>query len=293
MKGRLSAFTLAELLVVVAIIAVLAAMLFPVLNTARNAAKTAVCISNFKQVHTAVQLYSNDYDTRYMPVNYRPGEPQFQNPTDDRTWVQLILPYVNTFSMFRCPEDNNDRPRREATFDQDLVPGDTYSQYYTASTRTNLGFNFIYFSPSYLFGDQWASMPKTESDVENPEQTYLFIDSVWQLNPDGTPTGGGSWLVVPPCRYDKEDQDTFVSGDTPASNVFTNQAEGWETGMQSSALRYGGAWPWHGGGRRMTTITASGTARSLTPDQVAQGCDVQPNWGGQIDDPDRYAWDLR
>ena len=274
-----------------AIIAVITSALFPVFFMARNAAKASVCISNYKQAYLATNLYLNDYDDTYMPVNHQPDAPEEdQNSGSDRTWVQLVLPYANDFGIFRCPADDNDRPRREASFDQDLVPGDTYSQFYTASKRTNLGFNFVYFSPIYQFGETWLAQPKRTDDVERPGETFMFIDSVWTVDSNGQPTGGGSWLVVPPCRYDANLDDTFKT-DPNISGVYTKGTVGWEVGQLSSPMRYGYTYPWHSG--RMTTVTADGSARTLSPKQIVDGCDVQPNWAGKIKDSEKYRWDLR
>ncbi len=55
-------FTLVELLVVMAIISVLAAMLLPVLSKARNEARTVICIGNLKQGGVAFTMYASDYD---------------------------------------------------------------------------------------------------------------------------------------------------------------------------------------------------------------------------------------
>ncbi len=62
-------FTLIELLVVIAIIAVLAAILFPVFAQAREKARQTACLSNLKQMGTAVMMYSLDYDET-LPLGY-------------------------------------------------------------------------------------------------------------------------------------------------------------------------------------------------------------------------------
>jgi prepilin-type N-terminal cleavage/methylation domain-containing protein len=69
--NRQSGLTLAELLVVVAILAVLAALLFPVFTTARHASKASVCASNLRQLSKATLLYTQDYDECFPLAFYR------------------------------------------------------------------------------------------------------------------------------------------------------------------------------------------------------------------------------
>jgi len=61
-KVRIKTFTLIELLIVIAIIAILAALLLPALNTAKYYAKNASCISQLKQIGTSWATYANDYN---------------------------------------------------------------------------------------------------------------------------------------------------------------------------------------------------------------------------------------
>lgn len=64
---RIKSFTLIELLVVIAIIAILAAMLLPSLNNARNIAKSIKCVSNQKQIASAMAQYAGDFND-YMAI---------------------------------------------------------------------------------------------------------------------------------------------------------------------------------------------------------------------------------
>ena len=102
--GKNGAFTLIELLVVIAIIAILAAILFPVFATAREKARQVSCLSNMRQVGTAVLQYSQDYDELIVPS---------QNGADNVnlvSWPTLIHPYVKNADVFVCPS-GDETPR--------------------------------------------------------------------------------------------------------------------------------------------------------------------------------------
>lgn len=75
-------FTLIEILVVLAVIGLLSALLFPVLGRAREGARTKVCLSNMKQFGLAFQQYVQDAGRRY------PGAGQFQKWGTGGHWVK-------------------------------------------------------------------------------------------------------------------------------------------------------------------------------------------------------------
>ena len=113
---RSKAFTLIELLIVIAIIAILAAILFPVFSQAKAAAKKTVCLANGNQIGLALMMYLNDYDDFYPQEH-----PSTSNPAVDDADAQLesvdygspllaILPYVsskqvNKTDIYYCPMD--------------------------------------------------------------------------------------------------------------------------------------------------------------------------------------------
>jgi len=70
LKGKTErCFTLIELLVVIAIIAILAGMLLPALNQARNTSRQIACLSNLRQIASAIIQYCDDNNEYYPPFN--------------------------------------------------------------------------------------------------------------------------------------------------------------------------------------------------------------------------------
>jgi len=90
-------FTLVELLVVVAIIALLAGILFPVFAQAREKARQTYCLSNLRQMSTAMLFYTEDHDGFYPPAVGRIG----RRPVDeDASWMHFLSPYLKSESVF-------------------------------------------------------------------------------------------------------------------------------------------------------------------------------------------------
>lgn len=104
-------FTLVELLVVVAILVLLAALLFPVLSKARERGKDGGCISNLAQIGKAMALYATDHDdclpygpsavAKYQHLDGPSPDPFFAMPTAE----SLLAPYGASKSLLRCPRD--------------------------------------------------------------------------------------------------------------------------------------------------------------------------------------------
>src|SRR5262245_10708143 len=97
-RFRCQGFTLIELLVVIAIIAILAAILFPVFAQAREKARQTGCLSNTRQIGTAVSMYVQDYDETF-PFSDDFGNPPYKikgSPIQGgfRYWGDEIFPYV-------------------------------------------------------------------------------------------------------------------------------------------------------------------------------------------------------
>jgi prepilin-type N-terminal cleavage/methylation domain-containing protein len=186
------AFTLIELLVVIAIIAILAAILFPVFAQAKEAAKNTQLLSNVKQMGTAANIYSADYDDIF-PVTMA-SHPTL--PIDD-PWQKLSQPYMKNNEMVLNPK--RPRPVFSAT-DQYLndwlrgqhfaMPGRAASSV-SAAARTQGFFTGTHFSVAVRYDGvggfanlgttaDWlgrTAVPSlSNTQIENISDTALYVE---------------------------------------------------------------------------------------------------------------------
>ena len=99
-------FTLVEILVVIAIIAILAAILFPVFGRARANARRASCQSNLKQIGIATAQYLQDHDERYMLHAHVVSGVQVSD-----SWFVPLQAYIKSEGVFQCPAMPDDERR--------------------------------------------------------------------------------------------------------------------------------------------------------------------------------------
>ncbi|MDD3925052.1 MAG: type II secretion system protein [bacterium] len=101
MTSMRSGFTLVEVLVVMAIVALLSAILYPSFSSAREKTRQSACISNIKSIGQAVRMYSLDND-RKIPDRVEGTTGAY------KSWAGVLKDggYVGGFSIFRCPSDS-------------------------------------------------------------------------------------------------------------------------------------------------------------------------------------------
>lgn len=169
-------FTLIELLVVIAIIAILAGIMFPVFSSAREKARQTSCMSNLKQIGTAVMLYADDYHETY---------PMARIEYNKDTWMLSIYPYVKNQQVYFCPSSYSDLDGGEDET-VNLAPKG-------AGAKANYSANL------YMLGDKLnASFAKAKkiARIKSPSNTVMLLEGSTYMMPDDwwDYAEGGYWL---------------------------------------------------------------------------------------------------
>ncbi|MBW3637368.1 MAG: DUF1559 domain-containing protein [Armatimonadetes bacterium] len=115
-------FTLTEVLIVICIVMMLAAILLPALSRANDNARRISCASNLKQLSLGLRIYVQDYDDFFIPsgdIFTVPGG-----------WSERLAPYLKSSQVFQCPSEGTE---------QDNFALDYTDYYYNLNLGPRLG----------------------------------------------------------------------------------------------------------------------------------------------------------
>lgn len=144
-------FTLIELLIVIAIIAILAGMLLPVINKAREKARTVKCINNLRQLFYVERNYTDDYNGWY-PVALFEGS----------TWINYKMYYLRYISQEQFYRTQSSIFICET--------GSSATNNYT-SVAGSIGYNSI-----YSFGKDYTFTWLRDSKIAKPSHLWMWMD---------------------------------------------------------------------------------------------------------------------
>ena len=211
-------FTLIELLIVIAIIAILAGMLLPALNKARETAKTVNCASNLKQVALAFNFYIEDFKGRY-PIHTLFSDDWsygMSKPTSESADIAIKrkLKYADA-KVFKCPVVMAKYP---SCVNTDRGAGYGYNYMILSETVANT-------LPGHIRPDRCASPSEQFVVLENYNNVKTLVYSYREASTDP------KWLAKPAHGLRK-------------LNILYSDWHVAAFNCSNPLNVYGGTWPW-------------------------------------------------
>ena len=194
LQRRTDAFTILELLVVIGIIMLLAALLFPVFASARRSARMTTCTSNLHQIDLALRMYLEDYN----------GALPLTSMIDTRmvAWDDPIKSYTKNADIYHCPEG-----RRELLTDYAMRSANLPEARLNNRTWLFTPDNVLAYCESHLFRDITGRQTSGEYVVLRGNGSvkripvgfvpiWWYHDGVWHT-PEEHYATGSMWPVFP------------------------------------------------------------------------------------------------
>lgn len=100
-------FTLIELLITLGVLAILAALLLPVLTRAKESGRSTACLSNLRQVGLALQIYVDEHDNRMPTMFDALVSTNTLSLTNQLATIDVVLSnHLGNVAVLRCPSDD-------------------------------------------------------------------------------------------------------------------------------------------------------------------------------------------
>ena len=166
------AFTLVELLVVVAIIAVLIGLLLPALSRARLAAQSVACLSNVRQLTLAQQAYANEYRGQLVDYGFSHGSEQADAAL---AWVNALSKFSDSPIVSRSPVDTSPHWSQEDGGPGIPVPGSAAGTFRVTSYGLNEMVTRHLAERLDPFGEPYPTTYDRIDRLKSPTTTVQFL----------------------------------------------------------------------------------------------------------------------